>query len=193
MPDKMSAEKTRLLKAYGADVVMTPASNSLEGCSGVAARLANQIPSAWQPNRLANLDNPEFHNRVTGPEIRPQTDGKLTAFAAEIGTGGRLVLDGTWSAFHQPSDASSPSDQGGAGGGRRILEPPSAVSSARVARPHLPVRSSIQPIRSVQKYTSRPRQGQEHGTGRDGAGEGDQATVAQCVSHPLQHRACTML
>jgi cystathionine beta-synthase len=93
MPDKMSAEKTRLLKAYGAEVVMTPASadsNSSEGYSGVAARLANEIPYAWQPNQFANLNNPDFHYRVTGPEIWEQTEGKITAFVAGIGTGGTI-------------------------------------------------------------------------------------------------------
>ena len=93
MPDKMSAEKTRLLKAYGAEVVMTPASaesNSPEGYSGVAARLVNEIPNAWQPNQFANLNNPEYHYRVTGPEIWRQTDGQLTAFVAGIGTGGTI-------------------------------------------------------------------------------------------------------
>ena len=93
MPDKMSPEKIRLLKAYGAEVVLTPASaesNSPEGYSGVAARLANEIPSAWQPNQFCNLTNPEYHYRITGPEIWEQTDGKLTAFVSGIGTGGTI-------------------------------------------------------------------------------------------------------
>ena len=93
MPDKMSAEKIRLLKAYGAEVVMTPASaesNSPEGYSGVAARLVNEIPNAWQPNQFANLHNPEYHYRVTGPEIWEQTEGKITAFVSGIGTGGTI-------------------------------------------------------------------------------------------------------
>lgn len=93
MPDKMSAEKTRLLKAYGAEVVMTPASaetNSPEGYAGVATRLLNEIPNAWQPDQFANLNNPEYHYRHTGPEIWEQTDGKITAFVAGIGTGGTI-------------------------------------------------------------------------------------------------------
>jgi len=93
MPDKMSAEKIRLLRAYGAEVVMTPAaadSNSSEGYSGVAARLANEIPNAWQPNQFTNLNNPNYHYRNTGPEIWKQTDGKITAFVAGIGTGGTI-------------------------------------------------------------------------------------------------------
>jgi len=93
MPDKMSAEKIRLLKAYGAEVVMTPAaaeSNSSEGYSGVAARLANEIPNAFQPNQFTNLNNPEFHYRNTGPEIWEQSDGKITVFVSGIGTGGTI-------------------------------------------------------------------------------------------------------
>ena len=93
MPDKMSSEKIRLLKAYGAEVVLTPASadsNSPEGYSGVASRLANEIPNAWQPNQFTNLNNPDYHYRVTGPEIWRQADGDLTAFVSGIGTGGTI-------------------------------------------------------------------------------------------------------
>ena len=93
MPDKMSAEKTRLLKAYGAEVVMTPASaetNSPDGYGGVALRLANEIPNAWQPNQFANLTNPEYHYRVTGPEIWDQSKGRVTTVVSGIGTGGTI-------------------------------------------------------------------------------------------------------
>ncbi len=93
MPDKMSTEKIRLLKAYGAEVVLTPAaaeSNSPEGYSGVANRLLNEIPNSWQPNQFANLSNPQCHYETTGPEIWRQTDGELTAFVAGIGTGGTI-------------------------------------------------------------------------------------------------------
>lgn len=93
MPDKMSTEKTRLLRAYGAEVVMTPTSaetNSPEGYGGVATRLANEIPNAWQPNQFANLTNPDYHYQVTGPEIWKQTAGKVTVFVAGIGTGGTI-------------------------------------------------------------------------------------------------------
>ena len=93
LPDKMAVEKIRLLKAYGAEVVMTPTgapSNSPEGYGGVAARLTNEIPNAWQPNQFCNLNNPAFHYRTTGPEIWKQTDGKVTAFVSGIGTGGTI-------------------------------------------------------------------------------------------------------
>ncbi len=93
MPDKMSAEKIRLLKAYGAEVVITPTAaetNSPEGYGGVASRLLNEIPNSWQPNQFGNLTNPEYHYRGTGPEIWEQTEGKLTHFVAGIGTGGSI-------------------------------------------------------------------------------------------------------
>ncbi len=93
MPDKMSVEKIRLLKAYGAEVVLTPASaetNSPEGYGGVAVRLANEIPNAWQPNQFCNLTNPEYHYGATGPEIWRQTEGKVTVFVSGVGTGGTI-------------------------------------------------------------------------------------------------------
>ena len=93
MPDKMSAEKTRLLEAYGAEVVYTPAaapSNSPEGYSGVAARLLNEIPNSFQPDQFSNLTNPDYHYRTTGPEIWEQTEGKVTVFVGGVGTGGTL-------------------------------------------------------------------------------------------------------
>ncbi len=93
MPDKMSAEKIRLLRAYGAEVVITPnsaESNSPEGYSGVAARLTNEVPNAWQPNQFTNLNNPGYHYQYTGPEIWEQTEGKITCFVGGIGTGGTI-------------------------------------------------------------------------------------------------------
>ena len=93
LPDKMSSEKVLLLKAYGAEVVITPtnvAPDSPESYNGVADRLAREIPGAWRPNQFTNLANPEIHYRTTGPEIWEQTDGQVTAFVAGIGTGGTI-------------------------------------------------------------------------------------------------------
>src|SRR5437763_3243988 len=93
LPDKMSSEKIALLKAYGAEVVITPtnvAPDSPESYNGVADRLAREIPGAWRPNQFTNLANPEIHYRTTGPEIWEQTDGRVTAFVAGVGTGGTL-------------------------------------------------------------------------------------------------------
>src|SRR5437588_2042442 len=93
LPDKMSGEKLRLLKAYGAEIVITPTSvppDSPESYNGVADRLAREIPGAWRPNQFANLANPEVHYRSTGPEIWEQTGGCITAFVAGVGTGGTI-------------------------------------------------------------------------------------------------------
>src|SRR5262245_36798123 len=93
LPDKMSAEKIALLKAYGAEVVVTPtgvAPDSPESYNGVADRPAREIPGAGRPNQFTNRANPEIHYRMTGPEIWEQTDGQITAFVAGIGTGGTI-------------------------------------------------------------------------------------------------------
>src|SRR5262245_20112893 len=93
LPDKMSAEKIRLLKAYGAEVVITPTNvppDSPESYNGVADRLAREIPGGWRPNQFANLSNPEVHYRTTGHEIWEQTEGRITAFVAGVGTGGTI-------------------------------------------------------------------------------------------------------
>jgi cystathionine beta-synthase len=93
LPDKMSGEKISLLKAYGAEVVITPtnvAPDSPESYNGVADRLAREIPGAWRPNQFTNLSNPEIHYRTTGPEIWEQTDGKVTVVVGGVGTGGTL-------------------------------------------------------------------------------------------------------
>ncbi len=93
MPDKVSDEKVRLLKAYGAEVVITPTkvpASSPESYYGVAAKLASEIPGAFQPNQFANLMNPAAHERTTGPEIWEQTAGKITHYVSGIGTGGTI-------------------------------------------------------------------------------------------------------
>ncbi len=93
MPDKMSREKIDLLRAYGADVVITPSNvppDSPESYYGVANRLAAEIPGAFQPNQFHNHDNPDAHYHTTGPEIWEQTNGTITHFVAGIGTGGTI-------------------------------------------------------------------------------------------------------
>jgi cystathionine beta-synthase len=93
MPDKMSKEKVDLLRAYGAEVVVTPTNvpnDSPESYYGVANRLASEIAGAFQPNQFHNHHNPEAHYHTTGPEVWKQTDGKITHFVAGIGTGGTI-------------------------------------------------------------------------------------------------------
>jgi cystathionine beta-synthase len=93
LPDKMSAEKVLLLKAYGAEVVITPTNvppDSPDSYNGVAERLAREIPGAWRANQFANLTNPEIHYRTTGREVWEQTEGRVSHFVAGIGTGGTI-------------------------------------------------------------------------------------------------------
>jgi cystathionine beta-synthase len=93
MPDKMSAEKISLLRAYGADVVVCPTNvdrESPQSYYSVADRLSREIPGAFQPNQYFNPRNPEAHYRTTGPEIWEQTEGKIDVFVAGMGTGGTI-------------------------------------------------------------------------------------------------------
>lgn len=92
-PDKVASEKINLLKAYGAEVVIVPTSvsaSSHESYYSVANKLTMEIPGAFQPNQFGNPNNPMAHTLSTGPEIWDQTDGKITAFVAGIGTGGTI-------------------------------------------------------------------------------------------------------
>lgn len=93
MPDKMSDEKRRLLKAYGAEVVITPTNVEPDDPTSyysVSDRLAREIPGGYKPNQYSNMNNPETHYLTTGPEIWEQTDGKIDAFVAGMGTGGTI-------------------------------------------------------------------------------------------------------
>ncbi len=93
MPDKMSDEKIRLLRAYGAEVVITPTNvepESPESYYSVSTRLAQEIPGAYKPNQYENMNNPQTHYETTGPEIWEQTDGKIDVFVAGMGTGGTI-------------------------------------------------------------------------------------------------------
>ncbi len=106
MPDKMSREKIDLLRAYGAEVVIVPTNvppDSPESYAGVAKRLRNEIPNAFQPNQFENLANPEIHELTTGPEIWEQTRGKVTAFVCGIGTGGTISGVGKYLKSRNPS------------------------------------------------------------------------------------------
>src|SRR5438067_648502 len=99
MPDKMSQEKISLLRAYGAEVVITPtavARDSPESYYSVADRLAQEIPGAYQPNQYFNPVNPQTHEETTGPEIWEQTDGTLDVFVAGVGTGGTITGAGRY-------------------------------------------------------------------------------------------------
>src|SRR5918992_3884727 len=99
MPDKMSQEKVALLRAYGAEVVITPtavAPESPESYYRVADRLTEEIPGAYQPNQYHNEENPEAHYESTGPELWEQTDGRLTHVVISVGTGGTVTGAGRY-------------------------------------------------------------------------------------------------
>jgi len=94
MADKQSAEKQALLRAYGAEVVLCPtnvAPESPESYYSVAARLARDIPGAFKPDQYWNQENPDAHERTTGPEIWAQTGGRITHLIASAGTGGTVT------------------------------------------------------------------------------------------------------
>src|SRR5213595_3352243 len=91
MPDKMSQENISLLRAYGAEVVITPtavAPESHESYYRVADRLTEEIPGAFQPNQYFNQENPAAHYETTGPEIWDQTEGTITCWCRAWGPGG---------------------------------------------------------------------------------------------------------
>jgi cystathionine beta-synthase len=93
MPDKMSAEKISLLRAYGAEVVVCPTNverESPQSYYSVADRLSREVPGAFQPNQYFNPRNPEAHYATTGPEIWEQTEGRVAVFVAGMGTGGTI-------------------------------------------------------------------------------------------------------
>src|SRR5436853_7638225 len=93
MPDKMSQEKIALLRAYGAEVVITPTAvdhDSPESYYSVSDRLAEEIPGGFKPDQYSNMANPEAHYDRTGPELWEQTGGELDAIVISVGTGGTI-------------------------------------------------------------------------------------------------------
>src|SRR5438094_3538804 len=93
MPDKMSQEKISTLRAFGAEVVITPTAvdhDSPESYYSVSSRLAEEIPGGFKPDQYSNMANPDAHYRLTGPEIWEQTGGELDAIVISVGTGGTI-------------------------------------------------------------------------------------------------------
>jgi cystathionine beta-synthase len=106
IPDKMSSEKIRLLRAFGARVVVTPSGVPPEhpmSHYSVAARLAREIPDAYYPNQYENAGNPEAHYRTTGPEIDHAVGADLAAVVGTVGTGGTMSGIGRYLREHRPS------------------------------------------------------------------------------------------
>jgi cysteine synthase A len=91
MPDTMSLERRKLLKRLGAELVLTPGSEGMKGAIRRAEELVSSTPGAYMPNQFANPANPEVHRRTTAREIWEDTDGRVDAVVAGVGTGGTIT------------------------------------------------------------------------------------------------------
>ena len=103
MPETMSVERRNLLKAYGAEIVLTEGSQGMKGAIARAEQLQKEIPNSFIPSQFENLANPAAHERTTGPEIWADTDGKVDVFVAGVGTGGTVTGTGRYLKQQNPA------------------------------------------------------------------------------------------
>lgn len=128
MPESMSEERRALLRAYGAELVLTPAKEGMRGAIAKADELAAQIPNSFIPGQFVNPANPDAHYRTTGPEIWQDTDGKVDFFVTGVGTGGTITGVGRYLKERNPAirivavePAGSPVLSGGQSGAHGLM------------------------------------------------------------------------
>ncbi|MCB7320657.1 cysteine synthase A [Lacrimispora sp. 210928-DFI.3.58] len=127
MPETMSVERRQLMKAYGAELVLTEGAKGMKGAIAKADELAKEIPDSFIPGQFVNPANPEVHRNTTGPEIWEDTDGKVDIFVAGVGTGGTVTGVGEYLKSRNPEvrvvavePASSPVLSKGVSGSHKI-------------------------------------------------------------------------